>query len=426
MGCNHDCEHCSSKCGDNKKKSLLEKPNKYSSVKKIIAVVSGKGGVGKSMVTALLASLMNKRGYKTGILDADITGPSIPRMFGVTQKGQGTSEGLLPSPSKNNIKIMSSHLLLEHDNDPIVWRGTLISGLVRQFWTDVIWEDVDYLFVDMPPGTGDVPLTVFQSIGVDGIIIVTSPQELVQMIVEKACKMANMMNIPIIGIVENMSYIECPDCKKKIEVFGHSTVDAIASKFGLDVLAKMPIDHVLSELSDRGNIEDAKPNYLDKALDTLESLPVNVLNIAVPVDDDKITNNLEDAKVFFVYNIVKQMVVGGHKAIVGSMTEIYPTLKEHQVHTILCDKVNPKFCTILEEDGFEVFVDCKGNPLDNVQKYLSMEDEDDACDGDCEHCSSKCDHHDHCDCGDDCSCDCDDCNEQNCDGDCEYCKSKCK
>ena len=203
-----------------KENKLLARPNKHSSVKKIIAVVSGKGGVGKSMVTSLLASMMNKRGYKTGILDADITGPSIPKMFGIKEKGQGTDEGLIPAASKNNVKIMSSHLLLENDNDPIVWRGTLISSLVTQFWTDVIWEDVDYLFVDMPPGTGDVPLTVFQSIGVDGIIIVTSPQELVSMIVEKAVKMANMMDIPVLGLVENMSYVMCPDCGKKIEVFG--------------------------------------------------------------------------------------------------------------------------------------------------------------------------------------------------------------
>lgn len=403
MACNHNCETCSENCASkNKKNSLLEKPNKYSSVKKVIAVMSGKGGVGKSMVTGLLASLMNQRGYKTGVLDADITGPSIPRMFGVKERGHGTSEGLFPSVSKGNVKVMSSQLLLEHENDPVVWRGSLIAGLVKQFWTDVIWEDVDYLFVDMPPGTGDVPLTVFQSIGVDGIILVTSPQELVKMIVEKAVKMANMMNLPILGIVENMSYIKCPDCDKHIEVFGPSHVDEIGKEFNIPVLAKMPIDYELTQASDKGLIDDVKVDYLENALDTLERLPVKVVNVAVPVCDDEVCENIEEAKVFYVYSIIKQMVISGRKFEVEGTENIYKFLKETPCHVVLCDKISHEFCNVLEEDGFDVLVECEGNPLDNVRKYLEMGDE--GCDGDCAHCSdSSCDQH-------------------QCDGDCDHCQ----
>ena len=397
MACNHNCDSCKENCSS-KKTSLLKKPNKYSSVKKVIAVVSGKGGVGKSMATGLLASLMNKRGYKTGVLDADITGPSIPKMFGVNQRGRGSKEGLLPSESKNKIKVMSSHLLLEHENDPIVWRGSLISSLVTQFWTDVIWEDVDYLFVDMPPGTGDVPLTVFQSIGVDGIIIVTSPQELVSMIVEKAVKMANMMNVPVIGLVENLSYIECPDCGKKIEVFGKSSVDKIAKKFNLKVLAKMPIDNKLATLADKGQIEDASVNYMDKALDTLESLPVEVVNYLVPVEDDKIALKFEEAKTFYVYNIVKSMIVGGHKFTVNSKEEIYPSLKKEKIKSIITNEIDAKFCQVLEDDGFEVYIGEKGTPQDGVQHLLDLDfaRQEHKCDGNCGHChDDSCDHHEH-------------------------------
>ena len=239
MGCDHNCSNCSQKCDI---KDLREKPHFMSSVKKVIGVVSGKGGVGKSLVTSLLAILMNQKGYKTAVLDADITGPSIPKIFGIKGKAQGNKDGLLPSVSKEGIKVMSSNLLLENDTDPVVWRGPVIANLVRQFWTDVIWENVDFLFVDMPPGTGDVPLTVFQSIGVDGIVIVTSPQELVSMIVEKAVNMAKMMDIEVLGIVENLSYIECPDCGKKISVFGESKLEEVAKKYNLDIIGRLPID----------------------------------------------------------------------------------------------------------------------------------------------------------------------------------------
>lgn len=375
-----------------KENKLLARPNKHSSVKKIIAVVSGKGGVGKSMVTSLLASMMNKRGYKTGILDADITGPSIPKMFGIKEKGQGTDEGLIPAASKNNVKIMSSHLLLENDNDPIVWRGTLISSLVTQFWTDVIWEDVDYLFVDMPPGTGDVPLTVFQSIGVDGIIIVTSPQELVSMIVEKAVKMANMMDIPVLGLVENMSYVMCPDCGKKIEVFGPSNVENIASKFNLDVLAKMPIDYKLALLADKGNIEDAKVDYLDKALDLFENLAVEVTNFALPILNNEIIEKAGEAKSLYIYNVVKDMVVGGHKEEINSHDDFYNALIKNNVKYVITNQIEKSLCDKIEANNMEVFIGEAGNPIDAINHYIDVKYAKFSknCSGNCASCGEAC------------------------------------
>ena len=258
MACSHDCSICTEKCG---KESFLEKLNEFSSVKKVIGIVSGKGGVGKSLVTSLLASAVNKKGYSTAVLDADITGPSIPKVFGIKEKA-GTYDGknIMPVETESGIKIMSINLLMENETDPVVWRGPVIAGCVKQFWTDVVWGDVDYMFVDMPPGTGDVPLTVFQSLPVDGIIVVTSPQELVSMIVEKAVKMANLMNIPVLGIVENLSYFVCPDCGKKHSIYGESNIDKISKEFGIDTVAKLPIDPKFAKLSDMGQIEkyDAK------------------------------------------------------------------------------------------------------------------------------------------------------------------------
>ena len=253
-GCNHDCNSCASKC-ENVGKPFLEKLNEHSQVNKVIGIVSGKGGVGKSLVTALSAVVFNRQGYRTAILDGDITGPSIPKVFGIKGKAPFNEQGLLPATTKDGIKVMSVNLLLENETDPVVWRGPVISGMVKQFWTDVNWGTVDYMFVDMPPGTGDVALTVFQSLPVDGIIIVTSPQELVSMIVEKAVKMAKQMNVPILGIVENMSYLSCPDCNKKISVFGESHVDEIAKQYGLNVIAKLPIDPALASACDKGEIE---------------------------------------------------------------------------------------------------------------------------------------------------------------------------
>ncbi len=231
-------------------------PHELSSIKKVIGVISGKGGVGKSLVTSMLAVAMNRRGYHSAILDADVTGPSIPKAFGIKEKATGNEMGIFPIQSKTGIDIMSINLLLQNDTDPVIWRGPLIAGSVKQFWTEVIWSDVDFMFIDMPPGTGDVPLTVFQSIPVDGIIIVTSPQELVSMIVSKAAKMAEMMNIPIIGLVENMSYFKCPDNNKEYKIFGDSHIDEIAYKHNLKVLAKLPIDPEISAACDRGLIEE--------------------------------------------------------------------------------------------------------------------------------------------------------------------------
>ena len=270
--CTHDCSTCSANCSSRQpsKENFLEKLNDLSSVKKVIGVVSGKGGVGKSLVTSLLAVTFNRRGFKTAILDADVTGPSIPKAFGVKEKAHGTEQYIIPAITKTGIQMISVNLLLNNETDPVVWRGPVIAGTVKQFWTDVIWKDVDYMFVDMPPGTGDVPLTVFQSLPLDGIVIVTSPQELVSMIVSKAVNMAKLMDIPILGIVENMSYVECPDCGRKINVFGESKTDAVAAESGLSVLAKLPLDPVLANNCDNGLIELFEGDYMESAADEIE------------------------------------------------------------------------------------------------------------------------------------------------------------
>ena len=272
--CSHDCSTCSANCSSRKqtKEDFLVKPHEKSNIKKVIGVVSGKGGVGKSLVTSLLATNMKKAGYNVGILDADITGPSIPKIFGVSGSVYATKEGAYPKKSEGGVDIMSINLLLEDDTKPVVWRGPVIAGAVGQFWTDIIWEDIDYMFVDMPPGTGDVPLTVFQTIPVDGIVIVTSPQELVSMIVEKAVNMAEMMDINVLGLVENMSYIECPNCNEKIKVFGESHVDEVAKKYNLEVLANIPIDPEIAKKCDEGKIEQLDKSYVDKAVEKLKTL----------------------------------------------------------------------------------------------------------------------------------------------------------
>ena len=272
--CTHDCSSCGADCASRKKQeSLLEAQNAFSNVKKVIAVVSGKGGVGKSLVTSLLAVLTRRNGHNTAVLDADITGPSIPKMFGIHDKAMGTEDGILPVESRTGVKMMSVNLLLENDTDPVIWRGALIAGTVKQFWTDVLWGDVDYMFVDMPPGTGDVPLTVFQSLPVDGIIIVTSPQELVGMIVEKAAKMAKMMNIPVLGLVENMSWIGCPDCGKKIFPFGESQTAKVALEEGIPLLAQLPIDPAVAKECDTGVIELFNEDWMNPVIDAVENCP---------------------------------------------------------------------------------------------------------------------------------------------------------
>lgn len=270
--CTHDCSTCSQSCSDREPESLIKPANGFSKIGKVIAVVSGKGGVGKSMVTSLMAHAMKEKGKSVAILDADITGPSIPQMFGVHENAKGSEDGIFPSESKGGIELMSVNLLLPNEDDPVVWRGPVIAGTVQQFWTDVIWGNVDYMFVDMPPGTGDVPLTVFQSLPVDGIIVVTSPQELVGMIVGKAVKMAGLMDIPVLALVENMAYFECPNCKEKHYIFGDSHIDQVAGKFGIENTAQIPMNSDLSRLSDAGAIEDAAGDWLTELANMIENL----------------------------------------------------------------------------------------------------------------------------------------------------------
>ena len=272
--CTHDCSSCGMDCPSRQQpQSFLEKTNDLSHVKKVIGVVSGKGGVGKSLVTSLLATTLRRRGNEVAVLDADITGPSIPKCFGMKQRALSDENGIYSVETKTGIKVMSINLLLEEETNPVVWRGPVIAGAIKQFWTDVVWGNVDYMFVDMPPGTGDAPLTVFQSLPLDGILIVTSPQELVSMIVSKAVEMAKMMNVPVLGLVENMSYVQCPDCGKMIPVFGESHIDEVAAKYNLKVLGKLPMEEKLAWACDRGAIELFEGDWLDGAADLIESLP---------------------------------------------------------------------------------------------------------------------------------------------------------
>ena len=272
--CTHDCSSCGMDCPSRQDpQSFLEKTNDLSHVKKVIGVVSGKGGVGKSLVTSLLATTLRRRENEVAVLDADITGPSIPKCFGMKQRALSDENGIYPVSTKTGIKVMSVNLLLEEETSPVVWRGPVIAGAIKQFWTDVIWGNVDYMFVDMPPGTGDAPLTVFQSLPVDGILIVTSPQELVGMIVSKAVEMAKMMNVPVLGLIENMSYVKCPDCGREIHVFGESHIDEVAAKYALKVLGKLPMEPKLAAACDKGAIELFEGGWLDATADLIESLP---------------------------------------------------------------------------------------------------------------------------------------------------------
>ena len=268
--CSHNCSSCSSNCASRKSESMLKEPHEKSKIKKVIGIVSGKGGVGKSLTTALLAAYANKQGKSVAIMDADVTGPSIPHLFGVTERATGSEEGINPVRSQSGIQLMSMNLLLEEKTMPVIWRGMVISGTVLQFWTDVIWDDVDIMFIDMPPGTGDVPLTVFQSIPISGIIIVTTPQDLVKMVVEKAVNMANIMHVPVLGLVENMSYLQCPDCNKKIEVFGKSKAEEMAKEYAIPSIAKMPLDSQITQLADGGRIEEYQTQALQQVFEQIE------------------------------------------------------------------------------------------------------------------------------------------------------------
>lgn len=272
--CSSDCSSCSENCSSRKpsKEDFLVPQNEHSNIKKVIGIVSGKGGVGKSFVTSYMSVLMNRKGYKTAVLDADITGPSIPKAFGMHKRAQANQLGMLPAESNKGVKVMSVNLLLDSEDTPVIWRGPVVAGVVKQFWQEVVWGDVDYMFVDMPPGTGDVPLTVFQSLPLDGIIIVTSPQELVSMIVTKAVNMAEAMEVPILGLVENYSYIECGNCKEKISVFGESHIEEIAQTNDLSVLGRVPIDPAIASAIDKEAVEDLQGDWLNQAADILEKV----------------------------------------------------------------------------------------------------------------------------------------------------------
>ena len=269
--CSSNCKSCSSGCSDKKPENLKKDPHPLSKIKKVFAIMSGKGGVGKSMVTSQLAVLLSRRGYKVAVLDADITGPSIPRMFGISDSATNSELGLHPVKSRGGIDIMSINLLLPNETDPVIWRGPVIAGVVTQFWTEVVWNEIDYMFIDMPPGTGDVPLTIFQSLPLDGVIIVASPQELVSMVVEKAVNMAEMMSLPVLGLVENMSYYVCPDCGKKEYIFGEGKTEMAAKRHGLRFLGTVPIDTRLAEKADKGEIESFEGDWLAPAADLIEN-----------------------------------------------------------------------------------------------------------------------------------------------------------
>ena len=375
--CNQNCNTCSDDCDESKEQKIdfSEKPHELSSIKKVIGIVSGKGGVGKSLVTSILAVTMNRKGYKTAILDADITGPSIPKAFGITEKAAGSELGIFPIKSKTGIDIMSINLLIENDTDPVVWRGPIIAGTVKQFWTDVIWSDVDFMFIDMPPGTGDVPLTVFQSIPVDGIIIVTSPQELVSMIVSKAVKMAKMMNIPIIGLVENMSYFKCPDCNKEHKIFGDSHMEQIAEKHNINILAKMPIDTKIAEACDKGMIELFDGDWLDNIGSILEELEKGggrKMKIAVASENKMVTEHFGHCESFSIFEVENNQIVKsetipnpGHKP--GFLPNF---LHDMGVSVIISGGMGGSAIEIFNEKGIEVITGAKGSAEAAVNSYL--------------------------------------------------------
>ena len=407
--CEGSCSTCSSNCGSRKPESLLVPANQYSKIKRVIGVVSGKGGVGKSFVTSYMAVNMQKKGYKTAILDADITGPSIPKAFGIHEKCTGNEMGMFPCFSKNGTKVMSINLLLDEEEMPVVWRGPVIATTVKQFWSDVIWDEVDYMFVDMPPGTGDVPLTAFQSLPLDGIIIVTSPQELVSMIVGKAVNMAKAMNIPILGVVENYSYVSCGSCGEHIKVFGESHVEEAAAKYGLKVLAKLPLDPAIAQAVDKGEIEGLQGDWLDEAVSFMETVcPIETVDtdrkfgkIAVTTDENgKVFGHFGSCEKFTLYNIedgklIEKTVISnegkGHSAVVELM-------KANDVDVLICGGIGGPAMEGLLQENIAVIPGQTGDVDVVTQAFLDgslMTSE-----------TATCDHHDHeeggCECG--CSC----------------------
>ena len=376
--CNQSCSSCEEDCADRKeaKTDFREKPHELSNIKKVIGVVSGKGGVGKSSVTSMLAVTMKRMGYNVAILDADVTGPSIPKAFGIKDKATGSEFGLYPLKSKTGIDIMSINLLLENDTDPVIWRGPILGNTVKQFWTDVIWGDVDFMFIDMPPGTGDVPLTVFQSLAIDGIIIVTSPQELVSMIVSKAVKMAEMMSIPVLGLVENMSYFKCPDNDKEYKIFGESHIDEIAEKHNLKVLAKLPIDPKISAACDKGMIELFDGDWFDNISKILESSEgKEMMKIAVAGEGKNVTEHFGHCVNFLIYSVENGNITNeesipnpGHKP--GFLPNF---LADRGVNVIISGGMGGGAVDIFNERNVEVVVGASGDAKTAVLNYLKGE-----------------------------------------------------
>ena len=374
--CDQSCGSCAEECSDRteEKVDFSEQAHHMSSVKKVICVVSGKGGVGKSLVTSMMGVTMNKMGYNTAILDADITGPSIPKAFGIREKAKANQFGMLPIKSKTGIDIMSVNLLLENDTDPVVWRGPIIANTVKQFWTDVIWAGVDYMFIDMPPGTGDVPLTVFQSLPVDGIIVVTSPQELVSMIVSKAVKMAEMMNIPILGLVENMSYFTCPDNGKDYKIFGESHIEEVAKEYNLEILAKLPIDPEISAACDRGEIEDYQGAWLQSIGDKLEKMDkVENMKIAIASEKETVTEHFGHCENFNIYDVEDNKIVKSESiANPGHKPGFLPNfLNDMGVTVIISGGMGDGAVNIFNEKGIEVVVGAEGDSKTAAEDYLS-------------------------------------------------------
>ncbi len=365
-------------CGGGQKNSFLEDTHELNSIKRVIGIVSGKGGVGKSLVTSMLSVMMRRKGYEVGILDADITGPSIPKTFGIKEKARGNEYGIFPQKTHNGISIMSVNLLLEEDDAPVIWRGPVIAGTVKQFWTDVIWGDADYLFLDMPPGTGDVPLTVFQSIPLDGIIIVTSPQDLVSLIVTKAYNMAMKMNIPVLGIIENMSCLKCPDCGKEIKLFGESKIDAIADKMGLKVLAKMPIDPSVAELCDKGEIEKVSVDYLDEAADYIEKKfsdvkkEDNAMKIAIATEGSSVSAHFGKCETFTIAEIENSNIK--NKSVIsteGNQHGLLPGFLASQgVDLVIAGGMGEGARQNLADNGIEIISGISGNVDEAIEAFI--------------------------------------------------------
>lgn len=408
--CSHDCSSCASSCGPKQpsREDFLVPMNQYSRIRKVIGVVSGKGGVGKSFVTSYLSVLMNRRNYKTAILDADVTGPSIPKSFGLHKLAEANELGLLPVHTKNGIEVMSVNLLLEDEETPVVWRGPVIASTVKQFWSEVVWGDVDFMFVDMPPGTGDVPLTVFQSLPLDGIIVLTSPQELVSMIVGKAVNMAKEMNVPILGLVENYSYVECGNCKEHISVFGKSHIDEISKKYGIPVLAKLPIDPSIAEAIDGGNVEDLQGTWLDEAADVVaQLLPMENekknerVKIAVTsTESGNVHEHFGRCETFTIYELEGDNLI--HREVLKNTgsghEEVANFIKELGANVVICGGIGAPAMNLLMEAGILVIPGMQGDVDIATASYLDgavyTEEEESSCgSGGCSSCAGGCGGH---------------------------------